>query len=144
VRLWSLCRPSGFALPWLVDRGFVADTVTVRPAVIPSEQMTQIAGEVRLLPLPSRLTPAPDGQTFYGPDALAMAKALGSDQPAGPHMIYATSASNPDFEALRPSAPPPVFSNNHLGYAVTWFGLALVLVGFYVALLRRRIRKPTS
>ena len=38
-----------------------------------------------------------------------------------------------------PSAPPAAFSNNHLGYALTWFGLALALVGFYIVLLRRKL-----
>ncbi|HAJ02034.1 MAG TPA: Surfeit locus 1 family protein, partial [Brevundimonas sp.] len=45
----------------------------------------------------------------------------------------------PGWEALQPSAPPAAFSNNHLGYALTWFGLALALAGFYIALLRRKL-----
>ena len=32
------------------------------------------------------------------------------------------------------------FPNNHLGYAMTWFGLAIALVGFYLALVWRRMR----
>lgn len=30
------------------------------------------------------------------------------------------------------------FSNKHFGYALTWYGLALTLIGVYVALLRQR------
>ena len=41
-------------------------------------------------------------------------------------------------------SPPPAFSNNHLGYAITWFGLALGLVGVYVAMLRLRRQKDPS
>ena len=44
-----------------------------------------------------------------------------------------------------PSAPPAAFTNNHLGYALTWFGLAVALIAFYGALLRRRMtRKDTE
>ena len=32
------------------------------------------------------------------------------------------------------------FPNSHLGYAITWFGLALALLGVYIALLRRKLR----
>ena len=36
--------------------------------------------------------------------------------------------------------PPVAFANNHLGYALTWFGLALALIGFYIALVRRKLK----
>ena len=59
--------------------------------------------------------------------------------------IFATTSTNPDWAALKPSAPPAAFTNNHLGYALTWFGLAAALIAFYVVLLRRRMtRKDTE
>jgi surfeit locus 1 family protein len=70
-----------------------------------------------------------------------MARALNVTGPVRPEAVFAVTAVNPEFPALRPSAPPAAFSNNHLGYALTWYGLALALVGFYVAVLIRR-RKP--
>ncbi len=36
-----------------------------------------------------------------------------------------------------PAPIPTDIPNNHLGYALTWFGLAAGLVGVYVASLRR-------
>ena len=36
-----------------------------------------------------------------------------------------------------------VFTNNHLQYAVTWFGLALALVGVFVAFARQRLSQKT-
>ncbi|HBV12362.1 MAG TPA: Surfeit locus 1 family protein, partial [Brevundimonas sp.] len=48
--------------------------------------------------------------------------------------------ANPELTALRPVSPPAAFSNNHLGYALTWFGLAAALVGFYAAVMVRRYR----
>ena len=44
-------------------------------------------------------------------------------------------------EFPRPEEPKANLANNHLGYAITWFGLALTLVGvagFYIVDLRRR------
>jgi surfeit locus 1 family protein len=32
--------------------------------------------------------------------------------------------------------------DNHLGYAITWFGLALALVGVYIAFVVGRWRRP--
>ena len=70
---------------------------------------------------------------------------LALDAPdAAPFTLYALTSSNPEWTALRPSAPPAAFSNNHLGYALTWFGLALALVGFYIALLRRKLADPAA
>lgn len=137
VRLYSLCRSDGIDAPLLVDRGFVADDVPERPPVAVSDTPLPIEGELRQVPAASWLTPASDGKTFYAPEPAAMARALGSPGPAGPVMIFATVSTNPEFPALRPSAPPASFSNNHLGYALTWFGLALALVGVYVAMLGR-------
>jgi surfeit locus 1 family protein len=37
----------------------------------------------------------------------------------------------------RPSPLPTRISNNHLGYAITWFGLAAALLGVYVAMMFR-------
>lgn len=68
-----------------------------------------------------------------------MSQTLGMKGGGRPYVLFATTSAWPDWQALRPSAPPAAFSNNHLGYALTWFGLALALVGFYVALLRRKL-----
>lgn len=144
VRLISVCALPSRPFVTLVDRGFIADTTSARPAVEVATTPVRITGQLRMPPKPSGLMPPPERNRFYARDHLAMARALGHTEWVASPMIFATTSSNPDFPALEPSAPPAAFSNNHLGYAITWFGLALVLVGFYVALLRRRIRKPTS
>jgi hypothetical protein len=72
-----------------------------------------------------------------------MAAALGVADP-DPNTLFALTSSNPEWTALQPSAPPAAFSNNHLGYALTWFGLALALVGFYIVLLRKTLMQPRS
>ena len=144
VRLVSACRPegleSGSAL--LVDRGFISAEISARPAVKGDDAMpVVIAGVLRRSPPPSALTPPPAGNHFYGRDAEAMARALKIEGPISPFTVFALTSTNPDWQALKPSAPPAAFSNNHLGYALTWFGLAVALIAFYVVLLRRRLTR---
>ena len=74
-------------------------------------------------------------------DAEAMARALKIEGPISPFTVFALTSTNPDWQALKPSAPPAAFSNNHLGYALTWFGLAVALIAFYAVLLRRRLTR---
>ena len=145
VRLISACALPSTPFVTLVDRGFVPDTVSDRPPVKPSTEPVRIIGQLRMPPTPSRFAPAPEDKIFYGRDHRAMATALGVDKWLASPMIFALTPSNPEWSALRPSAPPPAFSNNHLGYALTWFGLALAVVGFYIALLRRKpLKQPRS
>ena len=81
-----------------------------------------------------------EGRHFYARDTRAMAETLRVSGPVAPETLFALTSSNPEWAALTPSAPPAAFSNNHLGYALTWFGLALALAGAYVALLRRKLK----
>ena len=142
-RLISVCRPSDFPAAFLIDRGFVADTISARPPVRVEATPVRITAELRETPTPGPMALAPDGDHFYARDTAAMARALGLADP-DPHTLFALTSSNPDWLALKPSAPPAAFSNNHLGYVLTWFGLAIALVGFYVALLRRRMQKDPN
>ena len=55
-----------------------------------------------------------------------------------------------DADASAPGGLPEggetilTFPNNHLQYALTWFGLALGLVGVYIAFVLRLRRKPAG
>jgi surfeit locus 1 family protein len=86
-------------------------------------------------------TPAPDlgADIWFARDLPRMADHLGTE----PVLVVARATSLPD-SAL---SPLPVdtsgIPNDHLGYAVTWFGLAIVWVvmtGFFLW----RIRKPAK
>ena len=143
VRLISACRPVDADFSLLIDRGFVADEISGRPRVAESTLPLVLIGEFRRFDPPGGMTPPPTNGRFYGRDTAAMAKALKVQGPVRPEAVFAVSPTNPEFGALKPSAPPAAFSNNHFGYALTWFGLAIVLAGFYVALLRRRLKKDT-
>lgn len=141
VRLISVCPLPSKPFVTLVDRGFIADTISARPPVRPSTTPVRIVGQLRMPPTPSSFAPPSDGRQFFARDHQAMARALGVTEWLASPMIFATTSSNPEFQALKPSAPPVAFANNHLGYALTWFGLAGALAVIYVAMLRRR-RKP--
>lgn len=82
-------------------------------------------------------TPAPDGTLWFARDVPAMAATLGTE----PVLVIARTVS-PDI----PPTPLPVgvegIPNNHLGYAIQWFGLAAVWLGM-TAFLLWRIRRRT-
>jgi surfeit locus 1 family protein len=144
VRLISACpllKEQGDAsLPdvVLVDRGFVAAEVSARPPVMLSGAVTRIEGVLRDTPPPGPMAVAAEGNHFYARDNAAMARALNVTNRVASQTFYAVTSSNPEWSALHAEAPPAAFSNNHLGYALTWFGLAIALVGFYIAMVRRR------
>jgi surfeit locus 1 family protein len=146
VRLISACRPAGFGFAILIDRGFVSETISARPPVSASTEPVRIEGQLRRSTPPGPMALPPEGRRFFARDHMAMAEALGVRSDVMALMAYATTSSNPEWLALKPSAPPAAFSNNHLGYALTWFGLALALAGFYIALLRRKpsLKQPPS
>jgi surfeit locus 1 family protein len=60
-----------------------------------------------------------------------------------PHVVQLVPAGAAGFP--RPEEPKANLANNHLGYAITWFGLAatlLAVAAFYVHELRKRRRRP--
>ncbi len=145
VRLISACRPTDFPAAFLIDRGFVAEGISARPPVAASTAPVRMTVELREVPPPGPMAlPAEQGR-FLARDTAGMARVLGVADP-DPNTLFALTSSNPEWRALQPSAPPAAFSNNHLGYALTWFGLALALAGFYIALLRGKssLKQPRS
>jgi surfeit locus 1 family protein len=139
VRLVSACRVASARFgSVLVDRGFVPDTVSARPPVdAAGTQPLAVTGVLRR-PEPGNLfSPANTPGRWYVRDIAAMAAALGAPQPA-PLTLMAETSTNPGWRALVPAPVPAKIANRHLEYAVTWYGLAAVLLGVYAALLARR------
>jgi surfeit locus 1 family protein len=121
-----------------VNRGFVADQkptgATARPA--PSQGVVEVTGLLRW-PEPKawELTSPYDkgAQLWFVRDQLAMAQESGWGQIAP---FYIEREGQEPADGLPPPGPlKPNLPNNHLQYAVTWYGLALVLLavfGFWV------------
>lgn len=128
-----------------VNRGFVADQkptgATARPAA--ALGVVEIAGLLRW-PEPQawELTAAYDkgAQLWFVRDHLAMAQESGWSQIAP---FYIEREGQEPADGLPPPGPlKPNLPNNHLQYAVTWYGLAVVLLavfGFWVR-SRRNLR----
>ena len=130
----------------LVDRGFVP--LSSRPPETRSagqvEGEVDVSGIVRLAGERNMFTPAADERerTWYWRDPEGIAKALGIEIRA-PVVIVADQPANPGglprFTGYRVDIP-----NNHLQYALTWFGLALTLVGVYLVYHARNGRLSLS
>ena len=57
-----------------------------------------------------------------------------------PFMLDATGEYRPDM-LPQPNETKLTFTNNHLGYALTWYGLACTLIGVFAAFARERLRR---
>ncbi|MDE2384497.1 MAG: SURF1 family protein [Alphaproteobacteria bacterium] len=77
---------------------------------------------------------APAKNEWFWWDVPAMQKAAGLKDGAAPIILEALGNES-GFQA----APPKVeLANNHLGYAITWFGLALALAGVTLAFVLKK------
>ena len=141
LRLISACKVAdGGYGSILVDRGFIADTVSSRPPVNPADVTPlRMVGVLRTPDRPTFVTPKNElaANHWYSRDVAAMARALGVAAPA-PLMLMAETSTNPGWKALLPAPLPAEIPNRHLEYALTWFGLAIARVGVYAALLWKR------
>ena len=141
-RIISACATGEPSHPTvLVDRGFMADTISARPPVDPANRTpVEVTGVLRLPDRPSLFTVRndPAAGRWFSRDAAAMAAALKAPAPAAAAFLMAETATNPELRSLVPAPIPAEISNRHLEYALTWFGLAAALVGVYAALLLSR------
>ena len=130
VRLITACEG------YILDLGFVPETISARPSLEGSLTVTAVAREAHA---PGLMALPPEDGRFYARDNAAIGAALGVPAAHRDLTLYTETRAVDGFEALQPAPPPVAFSNNHLGYAMTWFGLAIALVAFYLVLLRRKL-----
>ena len=126
------------APPLLVDRGWVP--IERDRAVDHPEGEVAITGYVRPADERDWNSPKDDpaGRRFYILDTAAIGAALGLPPPAPFGLVALAPPGTPP--ARLPAAPTtlPRPNNSHLGYAITWYGLAAALVGVVVAFMRRK------
>jgi surfeit locus 1 family protein len=122
--------------PLLVDRGWVPlDGLAGLPR---PEGPQRIMGYVRFGEPAGRFAAQDDiaGRRFYHFDPVAIGAALGVPGMA-PYglVLLGQTGSLPE-----PAQTLPRPRNNHLGYAITWYGLAASLVGVFLAFAWRQRR----
>jgi surfeit locus 1 family protein len=124
-----------------VNRGFVPSARRHEEAPPPQDETT-IVGIV----LPSQpgnfVTPAceTDEPVCYTRDVVRIATGTGDPSPVAPFFID-LPAEQTGLGGLPQAGESRVrFPNNHLQYALTWFGLALGLAAVFVAFARSRMR----
>jgi surfeit locus 1 family protein len=117
----------------LVARGLLADGETGLPP--PPEGAVTLEGLVRRHEARGMFTPqnAPEKNQWYWWDVPAMARAAGLPDGAAP--MLTVDQIWPVPPDLQPLTPVLNLSNRHLGYALTWFGLAATLVAVAAAYL---------
>jgi surfeit locus 1 family protein len=126
----------------LVDRGFVRqDALAAWKPEAGAALDRPIVGVLRRGDKKTFVTPdnQPAQRLFYSRDIPAMAQVLGAKDAAPTFLMLETPA--PAAGGPVPAPVPADIPNRHLEYAVTWFGLALALLGVYLATLWRRWAK---
>jgi len=126
----------------LVNRGFVPNDRRDR-RTRSEGQITgpvTVTGLLRLPEEPSWFVPANDPlrNAWYRRDPEEIGRARGVDVVA-PFLIDADATPNPGGLPLG-GETRLAFTNRHLEYALTWFGLAVTLVGVYIAFVISRLR----
>ena len=127
----------------LINRGFVPldrKDLGTRAEGAP-RGIVDIVGVMRWPETRGLFTPAddPKGNVWYLRDPKAMAEAH-KWATVAPFYIEQESPVPPGGWPL-PGKLHVELPNNHLGYALTWFGLALALAGVYVVWLAGRLRR---
>lgn len=125
---------------WLVmvNRGFVpqglaADLMAELETPPLGEQ--KLTGLLRLREQPNWTTPAVDAakRIWFARDTDHMAKVLGASGSLAPYSIDLDAAFTGPQGLPRAGQTVVKFKNDHLGYALTWFGLAATLAGVFIA-----------
>jgi len=126
------------APPILVDRGWVPQ---VRQTALndPSGPVP-VTGYIRPDEKPHWFSPSDDLATrqFYTLDPEAIAAAVGLPVPA-PFTLIALAAVSPAAFPI-PAQHLPAPPNNHLSYAITWYGLAVALIVIFIVWARKPSR----
>lgn len=130
----------------IVNRGFVPEArkdPSSRPGGNPPGEVT-VTGLARPPEAGNMFTPDDDpaGNVWFRRDPVAIAAAAGLPlDRVAPYTVDAV------FDPTLPDGLPQggetrlIFPNNHLQYALTWFGLAAALAGVFAVFARGRLRR---
>jgi surfeit locus 1 family protein len=123
-----------------VNRGFVPQDRSYEP---PAAGLTEIEGLIRAPEQGSWFTPDPDleKRIFYARDPLRITAATGLAGGAIPVSIDLDASGTPASGLPQAGETMMTFTNNHLQYAITWYGLAAALVAVFVTYVVGRLRQ---
>lgn len=123
----------------LVDLGFVPEEAKTMPRA--SGPVT-VTGNLLWPQETDSWTPAPDQgrNIWFARDVDAMAEALGTE----PVLLVARSIEGADLGTIPLPVDTAAIPNDHLNYAMTWFGLAAVWAAMSLALGYRSLRGPKN
>ncbi|MEO0497618.1 MAG: SURF1 family protein [Pseudomonadota bacterium] len=136
----------------IVNRGFVPDAIKEADLREPPPQIVvELTGLSRNAPSekPSPILPNNDQSKnqFFWRSISNMASVIGLKQQERsylPFFVDAGAAATPPSGWPRAGTTRISFSNNHLQYVITWYGLALALVGVYIAFVRKRMKETSD
>lgn len=128
----------------LVNRGFTPEDrrLAADRGEIPDGNPVTIVGLLR--PNDARNIFTPDDQpaenVFFAREIGSIAAAKGLAPPLAPFSIDLLASATPQGGLPQAGETRMAFSNNHLGYAVTWYGLAAALAAVFVSFAWTRLR----
>jgi surfeit locus 1 family protein len=146
-----VASPSGAVV--LINRGFVPDSQKDASAAPPAGPQT-IRGLIRKSESGNWFTPEPklEERIFFARDPGRIAEATGLAADSGHPAASPVADFFVDLDAsFTPSSGLPQagetrtsFTNNHLQYAITWYGLAAALLAVFAVFVRRRLKEPQA
>jgi surfeit locus 1 family protein len=118
----------------LIDRGYLPEDARKTQRTVTA---ARVEGNLQWPQDSNQFTPPPDTKTglWYARDVVAMSQVLNTE----PVLIIARAPTGDGIEAMPVNTSG--IPNDHWGYAITWFLLALVWAGMTVGLLWRMTRR---
>ena len=147
---WQVVTPlvMGNNYVLLVDRGTIPDKE------LPAYRSENIAGPVEITGIlrlrrdkPGAFTPANDvaANHWYWWDVPAMLASIELPQGASPVAVVVQLLPDLSGPPLpKPQPPSANLANNHLGYALTWFGFAIILAIIALLFIRQQMNKSVA
>ncbi|WP_208988375.1 SURF1 family protein [Labrenzia sp. VG12] len=120
----------------LINRGFIPQDLDPaagqRLAKSPVGTL-RLTGLLRLSEKPNWTTPAPSEGLWFARDTQAMGEVLDiAPEKLAPYSVDLDVEFTPASGLPQAGETIVQFKNDHLGYALTWFGLAATLIGVYL------------
>lgn len=129
-----------------VNRGFIPiDQIETFAATLPPEGEVTVTALMKADEPPMLFTPPPSLERgiFYSRDLMGMAEAAGVDT-AELAPFYLDARESGEGGLPQGGETVLTFTNNHLGYALTWYGLALTLIGVAGVFIFRIVREERA